>query len=110
MSCRAISLYIYKNKAGDCSNGGISNKYNEVIIEHPEGNIILEENNLPENFVIVDEIVLGDFVHYFLRPADGNPLHKNHNQWQYGGTICYSSDSRWREIFPYPLCLHDRHE
>ena len=100
---RALLVGIYENKAyGNCSNNGISAHFDHILLEHPRGPIEIDENNPPENFCRVE--TRGDYK--FIRPVK-KPEHLG---WMNGGCICYSSDSRFHDISPYPLCFHDRQE
>lgn len=103
---KAISVKIYKPDYGDCSNSGISHRFNEVLIEHPEGWIEYDPDNPPENLCkIVRRNLFGrDFVHVepVARPEGCG--------WMFGGCLAYSSDARFQEISHYALQLHDRQE
>lgn len=108
MKVKALTVYIYKSGFGDCSNGGISSKYNEILVECPDGNREVDLDNPPENFCVVEKRILWGEKHYFVRPyAKANGV-----GWMYGGCICDTSDSRWRRLteVDYPLRFHDRTE
>lgn len=104
----AIPLYIYDNKAyGNCSNNGISTRFNTVLLIHPEGFIEVDDENPPENLVKIvtrDFGFRGTFTHIepVARPTGCG--------WMFGGALVYSSDSRFQEISHYALQLHDRQE
>lgn len=101
MKIRALSANIFKSIYGDCSNGGISSRFDKVFIECHNGPHEFDTDNLPENFVRLS----GDGYRY-ARPA----VHTNDGcvGWMFGGCLIYTSDSR----FPsdYPLMLNDRQE
>lgn len=106
---KALPISIYEDKRiGNCSNNGISSRYNEVLLIHEEGFIQIDENNPPENLVkLVTRHLFGrDYMH--LEPCD--PLKKGHVGYMAGGCYCGSSDSRFTKISDYPLPLHDRQE
>ena len=86
---KAISCAIYKDRGGDCSNGGISSRFNEVLIAVPDGYI--EVDGTEENLCEVGYISFGGRTHYFIRPvAEPEGL-----GWMAGGTVVYTPDSRF---------------
>lgn len=101
---KALSIEIYKDGSDyDCTNGGISSKYKDLLLVCDEGNIEIDENNLPQNLV---KIVVGykGLLHI-------EPLAKPTGiGWMAGGNIAYTFDSRFRRLSPYPLSIHDRQE
>lgn len=103
---KALRVNIYKHKSGDCSNNGLSSKYNELLLICEEGYIDVDENNPPENLVkLVTRNLFGkEYKHIepVARPKGVG--------WMAGGTIVYSCDSRFREMSEYPLSFHDRCE
>lgn len=106
---KAINLKIFEDKTiGNCSNNGISTRFNEVLVEHPGGFITVDENNLPDNFckIVTRDIFGKEYKH--IEPVKAIP--KGSVGYMFGGTLCYSSDSRFHDYFDYPLCLHDRVE
>lgn len=102
-----IRAEIYKVSSGDCSNGGISSRYNEVYIPCVDGNIEINFENPPENFVLLDiNTTFGEYK--YCKPykdvVEGNWV-------MMGGTFVYLSDGRFsRNINQYPIALHDRKE
>ena len=105
---KALSVEIFKNHFGDSSNGGISSRFTEILVECPDGNREIDLDNPPDNFCVVEKRILWGEKHYYVRPyakADGV-------DWMYGGCIVDTSDSRWSRLIEvgYPLHLHDRTE
>ena len=101
MNVLAVDIFESKN-FGNCSNSGISSKFDKILVEHPQGPITIDENDPPENLCRIET----RFGYKYLRPVkDADNI-----GWMHGGCICYSSDSRFRELSEYPLCLHDRQE
>lgn len=92
---------IYKPSHGDCSNNGISSKYDCVVVINKE----CEEERewLGENVCVVREKNVFGKRHVFLVPYR---LRNRHTM--FGGCFVYSSDSRFQENRPLPL--HDRIE
>lgn len=102
---KAISANIFKHDNRSFSNGGISERFNEVLIEHEKGFIEFDETNPPENLVRVIKRDLFGKTYLHLEPF------KTNGEWlMYGGCFCYSSDARFNEISENPLMLHDRVE
>lgn len=111
MIMRAISIEVYSNrKYRGCANGGISEKYDELLLVHDRGNIEIDENNLPENLVkVVVRNMFGKEVRHiepYNRPDRGNV------GWMAGGSYAASCDSRFREVAGHygALSIHDRQE
>ena len=103
MKVRALSARIFKDRGlGSCSNGGISERYNEVLVQCDDGNIEIDLDNPPENFCIISEIMGHKYVRPYAKPTQIG--------WMAGGTIVYTCDSRFRHMSEYPLSLHDRQE
>ena len=45
---KALPIYVYKhNRLGDCSNYGISSRYDELLLVCPDGYIDIDESNPP---------------------------------------------------------------
>lgn len=103
---KALRIDVFKNGSYDCTNGGISSKYNELLLVCDEGYIDIDENNLPENLVkIVTRKLFGKEYKYIEPYKSATEL-----GWMSGGNIAYSCDSRFRELSDYPLVIHDRQE
>lgn len=105
---RVLSIGIYKNRHKDCSNGGISSKFDEILVECPDGWQEIDENNPPENLCKIVVRDLGFTVDVHVEPV----VKPNGAGWMYGGCIVDTSDSRWTRLkgHYYPLKLHDRCE
>ena len=103
---RALSIEVFKHNMGDCSNGGITSKYNELLVICPDGNVEVDENNPPENLVKVVEKDYGFTVYKHIEPVKK----PEHIGWMSGGCIGYTCDSRFRRMSEYPLAIHDRQE
>jgi hypothetical protein len=108
---KALPIYVYRNNMfGDCSNGGISSRYDKLLLIHPEGFVEIDENNPPENLVKLME------KRSYSRPGEVyryiEPVAKPKGLgWMDGGNIAESSDSRFYDVSGgYPLKIHDRCE
>ena len=104
---KGLRISVYRHGNYDCTNGGISSRYNELILvgEGIEGPVTVDLDNPPENVVkIVKRKLFGGKEEYMhIEP------YNNEGKWfMYGGNIACTSDSR----FPsrYPLKIHDRCE
>lgn len=105
---KALTLEIYKSRYGDCSNGGISSRYDTILIECDEGYINIDENNIPDNFCVVVERQLFGRTYKHIEPY--NRPDKGCVGWMAGGCFVSTCDSRFSKISDYPLSLHDRQE
>lgn len=108
---KALRIDVYRHeKYGDCTNCGISSKYDELIVLCDEGWIEIDENNLPENAVKVvkREPWYGKTI-YHLEPckkAVGVG-------WMFGGNYASTSDSRFAKMVGDmygAVAIHDRDE
>lgn len=101
---KALPVSIYKNKGGDCSNHGISSRFDEILLICEDGFIDVDEENPPENLckVVTRNLFGEEYKH--IEPVE----RPSGVGWMYGGCICYASDSRFDSR--YPLKLHDRTE
>ena len=99
---KAIKCEIYKPHTGDCSNGGISSKFNEILLISPDG--FIEVDGSEPNLCELGSVSFGGRTHYHIKPV-AKPTGAG---WMYGGTVVACSDSRFP--FDYPLKLHDRQE
>ena len=97
---------IYESKnIGNCSNGGISSKYKDVlvIIEGKDIGPFEESEDRPTVRIVRRNFPSGEYIHAEPVSIKG---------WcMAGGCFIYSSDARFmREICEYPISLHDRQE
>jgi hypothetical protein len=104
---KALPLYVYKNNSfKGCSNGGISEKYDRLLLICDEGFIDIDENNPPENLVkiVTRRLSSGEYKHI-------EPYQKaTRIGYMSGGCYASTSDSRFSSISKYPLSIHDRQE
>jgi hypothetical protein len=89
----------------DCSNDGISSRYDEVILTDEDGAEAFTKSGTPV-CKIVKRVIGGEkYVHC-------QPL-ENAAAWHMaGGSFVYTTDSRFRELTgsSSPIALHDRVE
>lgn len=104
---KALPVHILKYKGQDWSNGGISSKFDEVLVLNPEGYVKIDLDDPPENLCIyVKRTLFGNEEHDYIQPYA--PVKDGYLGYMDGGTVCDTCDSR----FPgkHPLPLHDRQE
>lgn len=104
---RALPLYVLSNQTfKGCSNNGVSEKFDKLLLIHDEGFIDIDENDIPENVVkVITRNIMGkEYKHI-------EPYHKPIGVgWMFGGSYASTSDSRFYKISQYPLAIHDRQE
>lgn len=103
---KALPISVYRDDLGDCTNGGITSKYDRLLLVCEDGFIHIDDENPPENLVVLVSRDFGGREYKHLEPfksPDSGCI-----GWMYGGNIACTSDSR----FPseYPLRVHDRQE
>lgn len=115
---RGISVNIYRPDMGDCTNGGVTSparaegKIFVVFDEAIErGNWDLAECEDNEKIVCLKVVrrwtgTPNEYLH--LEPMFGRP--EGQAGPMAGGNYAGSSDSRFRDVSPYPLPIHDRWE
>ena len=109
---RALAINVYRTNAlADSTNGGISSRYDRLLVVCSDGNYIIDtESPLPENLVKVvkREFPAGNFI-YHLEPV-ARPTGAG---WMAGGNYGASCDSRFSMLadgFYGALPIHDRQE
>lgn len=97
---------VLRSASGDCTNNGVTAQHDNVILIGPGGpaNDVLPKNGLP---------VLQ--VTRICTMANGTwwaavPLEHKDGWCMAGGNFLWSSDSRFRDLFPLPIPAHDRVE
>lgn len=105
---KALPIEVFKDRTGDCSNGGITSRYDRLLLICDDGFIEVDETNPPENLVkIVTRTLFGEEYKHIepVAHTDAGCV-----GWMAGGCIGYSCDSRFRRLSKYPLSIHDRQE
>ena len=118
MKVNCLPVQVYRCNFGDCSNNGISARFDELLVACPSGpRYFFSEHELPLNFCMVDSFRPGvDWPGYsYIVPAmvtENGQIVRRPCWFMNGGNIAGTSDSRWRELTgtPYPLKIHDRQE
>ena len=108
---RLLPVSIMEDKAiGNCSNNGISARFKEILLIHPQGTVVHDTDDLPENACkVVTRLLRSGEVYRHVEPVRATD--KGCVGWMAGGSCVDSPDTRFREISGgYPLRLHDRQE
>lgn len=105
---KALPINVFKDSKGDCTNGGISSRYDRLLLICEDGFIDIDENDPPENLVkIVTRHLFGREYKHIEPVASTAPGCVG---WMSGGNIGYTCDSRFSRMSEYPLSIHDRQE
>ena len=106
---KALPVSVYRNGRGDCTNGGISSKFDELLVICDKGYLEIDENNLPKNLVkVVKRHLFGGDI-YHIEPY-GEP---DGAGWMFGGNYAATSDSRFGRMIGGmygAVAIHDRQE
>lgn len=116
MKARALSLSVYRWEY-DCTNNGISSRFNDILVPCAHGPRDYDTDNPPENLCVVRSQRIGGALALRLVPAAAEKAGK----WTMaGGNYATTSDSRWGEMlaaeygmeyrFNDCLPIHDRIE
>jgi hypothetical protein len=104
---RAINVSVYKNESfKGCSVGGVSERFNEILLLHERGNIDVQGDE--ENLCKIVRREIGSRVVFHIQPmygADGS--------FSFGGAYAASCDSRFCELIEGQygaIAIHDRKE
>jgi hypothetical protein len=89
------------------SFGGITDRYDELLLIHEEGDIMVDKKNPPENLV---KIVRIKFAGHELLHIEPYAHPKKNKGWLRGAATGYSDDERFISISFSPLKIHDRDE
>jgi hypothetical protein len=105
-------------KYGDCSNNGISHRFDEILVACPDGPDEVDEKNPPYNFCKVVKRNLFGRYNVMVEPAQDVP--QGHVGWMFGGAVIRSSDERFNKLLRQnpedtaeligPVDFHDRSE
>lgn len=108
---KALPIKVYYNKLyRECANGGITERYDELLLVCDDGFIDIDENNPPENLVILVERILFGKLSNYIRPYEECP--KDKVGYMFGGSYAASSDHRFTEMSGIygAVPVHDRTE
>ena len=115
---RCISVSVYRDGNGDCSNGGVSSRFRRLLVACPDGPDIFDADKaIPLNFCRVRKRHLFGRDVYDVRPAaldeDGNVVDRGGKWFMFGGNIAFTSDSRFKALCDglyAGIQIHDRVE
>lgn len=121
MILKGLVLDVYKDtkRSCDCTNGGISSRYDTIIFVDPNkpdlGWVDVDTENPQENVVLLSKRRVGDNEYMSLQPIDSChikcPFYHGETHWYMaGGNFAYACDSRYTDYCNYPLPIHDRRE
>lgn len=103
----ALPVEVYRSKF-DCTNNGISSRYNELLVVCPDGHIKVDAENPPENLFNMSKINMFGKTYYRLEP------YNTEGKWyMFGGNFGYTSDSRFSDLvegMSGAVKIFDRHE
>jgi hypothetical protein len=106
-SKRALPVNVYRNKLyAGCSNNGISEKFDEVLVVCNSGNIEVDGTELNLCKVVKRKLFDRDVYHI-------QPVAKPDNYYMSGGAFAYSCDARFAELVGHQygaISIHDRVE
>lgn len=109
---KALPVSVYRDaRRGDydCTNGGVSSKYNELLIVCDDGFIDVDPANPPENLCnVVKRHLFGRDI-YHIEPWDA----PKGAGWMMGGNYAATSDSRFHALcgdLYAAIPVHDRQE
>lgn len=109
MKLKTLPAEIYKHRGTDCSNDGLSSRWDDVLILCDDGFYDVDLDNPPENLVVLDKRQLWGEDHYRILPFKDKP--DGCVGYMFGGTYVASSDARFvRMCGTSVLPLHDRCE
>ena len=94
---KAIRIYVYKNPVTQgCSNGGITDRYDELLLVCEDGYIDVDDNNPPENLVIYVDRNIGGRSCGYIRPYADPPADRT--PYTSGGSFAETCDSRFSNL------------
>lgn len=106
---KALPISVYKSPAYEgCSNGGITERFDRLLLVCEDGFIEVDETNPPENLVRIVTRFFGFGQYKYIEPWASPD--SGCAGWMAGGALAYSCDSRFRGMSEYPLSVHDRQE
>ena len=106
---KALQIEVFKRSGADCTNNGISSRFNELLLLCESGFIDVDEENPPQNLVRLKCRYLFGENHYSIEPVkqpDGAG-------WMMGGNYAACSDSRFWDMVGRAhgaVAIHDRQE
>ena len=103
MKYKGLSVFVYRNTLGDCTNNGISCKQDRLILVGPGCGEVFEGDET--NTIVVKTKIFSGKSYTYAEPAE-QP--KGMAGPMFGGNFAFTSDSRMPNHAPIPI--HDRFE
>ena len=102
---KALICSVYRDTyLGDCSNGGVTARYHDVMLLCEEGWREVEDNDPRLLRLVRRNYAAGEYLHAEpIAPAPEGCVGP-----MFGGNFIYTCDSRFPS--PYPIPVHDRYE
>lgn len=91
----------------DCTNGGLTSKYSQFVLLGMEGPFKSGTDAPPLELV---RRYVGGREHLHAQPVKGPDWPRNMCGPMFGGNFIFTSDSRFSDVSPYPIPVHDRFE
>lgn len=117
---RCLWVSVFRDaRFGDCSNGGVSSRFSELLVACPNGPFEFDSDvAIPLNFCRVRERYLWGKKVYDVRPAtvseEGKVVDRDDKWRMFGGNFAFTSDSRFSDLcggLGYgAVAIHDRIE
>lgn len=107
----ALPINVYRTNFEDGSNGGITSRYDVLLLICDEGcfgSMTIDEENPPENLVKIVTRVLSGREYKHIEPYA--PVKSGYIGYMYGGALGYIPEYTFTDISEYPLCIFDRQE
>lgn len=106
---KALPINVFKTPTySGCSNGGITERFDKLLLLCDEGFVDVDESNPPENLVKIVTRYFGSREYKHIEPVASTA--PGCVGWMSGGAVAYTCDSRFSKMSEYPLCVHDRQE
>lgn len=106
---RVQPINVYRNGKYDCTNNGISSRFDELLCVCPDGFKTVDMDNPPENLVKVVKREFAGRMIYHVEPC----VEPNGAGWMMGGNYAATSDSRFSALVDGQygaIAIHDRQE
>lgn len=107
---KGLIVSILKNNyLGDCTANGVTSKVDSIILvgEGVEGPFE-PKKDVPYLQLVKQNLWGEDYLHA-IPMLNGEKINAGKNSMM-GGHFVYSSDSRFHQVNPYPIPVHDRFE
>lgn len=104
MGNKGLLVHVYRSDLGDCTNGGLSGKFNTFVLIDDANPVFEATADMPALKLVRRMIGSTEYLH--VEPVAEKP--EGNVGYMSGGNFVYSCDSR----FPskYPISVHDRSE